>query len=287
MARPMKEGVDYFPLDVCTDVKFELLEAKFGIIGFGIMIKLFQRIYAENGYYCKWDSDTALIMAAKNSCPDYTFTIEKVQGIVDEAIHRGIFDKDMYKQQGILTSKGIQKRFFEATKRRSRVDVKENYLLIDISELSENVYINGVNVNKNSKKDNDNTQSKVKETKLNQSISNKSTEIKIAVPQSIIDTYQNNIAPLTPIVLHSIENWLKDMDADVIEWAIKEAACHNKRNFKYIEGILRNHFNAGRTTFAAVQDAKRTFKNQSVETSVYKDDSLDYDELEKLMQEKM
>ena len=51
MARPMKDGVDYFPLDVNVDKKFRLVEAKFGIVGFGVIVKLFQLIYAENGYF--------------------------------------------------------------------------------------------------------------------------------------------------------------------------------------------------------------------------------------------
>ena len=45
MARPIKTGLDYFPMDVDTDEKFELIEAKHEIVGFGIVIKLFQRIY--------------------------------------------------------------------------------------------------------------------------------------------------------------------------------------------------------------------------------------------------
>lgn len=109
----------------------------------------------------------------------------------------------------------------------------------------------------------------------------------VAVPQNIIDAFQNNIAPLTPIVMQAIADWLNDVDADMIEWAIREAAEHNKRNWKYIEGILRNHFNAGRTTLAQVQDAKRNFKRPDTDLGVYKDDNLDYDELEKIMQEKM
>lgn len=109
----------------------------------------------------------------------------------------------------------------------------------------------------------------------------------VAVPQKIIDAFQNNIAPLTPIVMQAIADWLDDVDADMIEWAIREAAEHNKRNWKYIEGILRNHFNAGRTTLAQVQDAQHNFKRPDADLGVYKDDDLDYDELEKIMQEKM
>lgn len=110
----------------------------------------------------------------------------------------------------------------------------------------------------------------------------------VAVPQNIIDAFQNNIAPLTPIVMQAIADWLDDVDADMIEWAIREAAEHNKRNWKYIEGILRNHFNAGRTTLAQVQEAKRNFKTQKEQpSSVYDDSKINYDELEKIMQEKM
>lgn len=288
MARPMKDGVDYFPLDVNVDKKFRLVEAKFGIVGFGVIVKLFQLIYAENGYYCEWDEDTALIMAAENSCQKYPLSIDDVQSIISEAISRGIFDKGMYDTYGILTSKGIQCRYLEMTKRRSRVDVEQRYLLIRIPEKVVNVYINGVNVNTNSKNVDNNSQSKVKESKVNKSKVKETIEAPpVAVPQNIIDTFQNNIAPLTPIVMQAIEDWLDDVDADMIEWAIREAAEHNKRNWKYIEGILRNHFNAGRTTYEQVQDAQRNFKRPDADLGVYKDDNLDYDELEKIMQEKM
>ena len=288
MARPMKDGVDYFPLDVNVDKKFRFVEAKFGIVGFGVIVKLFQLIYAENGYYCEWDEDTALIMAAENSCQKYPLSIDDVQDIISEAISRGIFDKGMYDTYGILTSKGIQRRYLEMTKRRSRVDVEQRYLLICIPEKTVNVYINGVNVNTNSKNVDNNSQSKVKESKVNKSKVKETIEAPpVAVPQNIIDTFQNNIAPLTPIVMQAIADWLGDVDADMIEWAIREAAEHNKRNWKYIEGILRNHFNAGRTTLAQVEDAQRNFKRPDADLGVYKDDNLDYAELEKIMQEKM
>lgn len=118
---------------------------------------------------------------------------------------------------------------------------------------------------------------KVKKNKVKETIETSP----VVTLQNIIDTYQNNIAPLTPIVLHAIEDWLDAVDADMIEWAIKEAAEHNKRNWKYIEGILYNHFNAGHTTLAAVQEAQRNFKRSDTDLGINKDDNLDYDELEK------
>ena len=106
------------------------------------------------------------------------------------------------------------------------------------------------------------------------------------LPVRIVKLYENNIAPLTPITLQGLDDWLNAMSEDVVEYAISEAVKNNKRNYKYIEAILRNHFNAGRTTLAEVQSAKRAYKGNENELSINRDDSLDYDELEKIMREK-
>lgn len=111
-----------------------------------------------------------------------------------------------------------------------------------------------------------------------------------AVPQNIIDLYEENISRnyITRMELDNLEFWLARVDADMLEWAIKEAAGNNKRTWKYIEAILNNHFSAGRTTLAAVQDAQSSFKAQKDQAqSVYSDDNYDYDELEEIMREKM
>ena len=59
MARPLKTGLDYFPLDVSFDDNIELLEAEEGLEGFAILIKLWQKIYS-NGYYIEWNEDSLL-----------------------------------------------------------------------------------------------------------------------------------------------------------------------------------------------------------------------------------
>lgn len=111
-----------------------------------------------------------------------------------------------------------------------------------------------------------------------------------AVPQNIIDLYEENISRnyITRMEFDNLEFWLARVDADMLEWAIKEAVGNNKRTWKYIEAILNNHFSAGRTTLAAVQDAQSSFKAQKDQVqSVYSDDDYDYDELEEIMREKM
>ena len=45
----MNNGINYFPLNVHLDDKFELIEAEFGLKGFAIVVKLFQKIYGQQG----------------------------------------------------------------------------------------------------------------------------------------------------------------------------------------------------------------------------------------------
>lgn len=167
MARPIKDGIDYFPLDVNTetDKKFRLVEARYGIVGFGIIVKLFQQIYRDSGYFCKWDGDTAAICAALWSSPRCPLTEEDVNAVVKEAVRRDIFDGDLYARHGVLTSRGLQKRYFEAVKRRLRVNAEKAYLLLSGPELPENVCVNGVNACKNPENAGGGTQSKEKESK--------------------------------------------------------------------------------------------------------------------------
>lgn len=276
----MNNGINYFPLNVHLDDKFELIEAEFGLKGFAIVVKLFQKIYGQQGYYCEWTEDVALLFGKNVGLGG-----DAVSEIVRAAIKRGIFDSELYDKYQILTSRGIQERYFEAVSRRKEVEVKKEYLLIKVDQIYKNVRILNENVNISSKNVNISEQKKVEESKVKEK---KVEERKLPrLPVRIVKLYEDNIAPLTPITLQGLDDWLNAMSEDVVEYAISEAVENNKCNYKYIEAILRNHFNAGRTTLAEVQSAKRAYKGDENELSINRDDSLDYDELEKIMRGKM
>lgn len=275
----MNNGINYFPLNVHLDDKFELIEAEFGLKGFAIVVKLFQKIYGQQGYYCEWTEDVALLFGKNVGLGG-----DAVSEIVRAAIKRGIFDSELYDKYQILTSRGIQERYFEAVSRRKEVEVRKEYLLIKVDQIYKNVRILNENVNISSKNVNISEQKKVEESKVKEK---RVEERELPrLPVRIVKLYENNIAPLTPITLQGLDDWLNAMSEDVVEYAISEAVKNNKRNYKYIEAILRNHFNAGRTTLAEVQSAKRAYKGNENELSINRDDSLDYDELEKIMREK-
>ncbi|MBH0176250.1 DUF4373 domain-containing protein [Fictibacillus sp. 23RED33] len=163
MARPNKQSVDYFPLDVHLDDKFKFIEIKYKLEGFAIIIKLLQKIYASS-YWYRWTEDEALLFA-----DEIRADFDLVTKVVNEAIDRDLFDKDLYETFSILTSKGIQKRYKEIVRKRKDVEIKEEYLLID-GTFGVNSAINSINdapkVESSRNPDGRSTQSKVKETKV-------------------------------------------------------------------------------------------------------------------------
>lgn len=163
MSRPNKSGLDYFPLDVHLDEKIELIEAKHGLAGFGLIIKLLQKIY-QNGYFFEATEDRLLLLK-KRLDVDYNFIVE----VIKDACRWQLFYDDHYEKYNVLTSPGIQKRYFEATKRRKELEFIKEYLCFSDPKTfykdTVNVNINSINVNKNKINDRINSQSKVKESK--------------------------------------------------------------------------------------------------------------------------
>ena len=97
-----KSGIDFFPLDVSLDSKFELIEAEFGLTGFGVVVHLLQEIYGKAGYYIEWTEEVALLFARKIGAGGGV-----VSEIIDASIKRGMFDKEIYDKFRVLSSFGI------------------------------------------------------------------------------------------------------------------------------------------------------------------------------------
>lgn len=263
MARPQKDGVDYFPFDTVLDTKFELIEAEFGLAGFALVVKLFQKIYGELGYYCEWTDEVALLFAKKNNAGGNV-----VSELIDASIRRGIFNRDLYEKYKILTSAGIQKRYFEAVSRRAQIEVKKEYLLVSDIQKYKNVDINSINVCNNSINVCNNSQSKVKESKVNKI--KEEERIKRASP-SVIEAYEENISLISTVVMSEISDWLERVDESLIIYAIEEAVKNNVRRWKYIEGILNKAYSDGCKT---KEDKEKQEKARSMQASVTKSGKL-------------
>lgn len=129
MARPTKAGLDYFPLDVHMDDKVNLIEAQYGLAGFAVVIKLWQQIYADKGYYTEWGEQNELLFAGKNG-----IEVESLKNIIAATVRWGIFDADLLSKYKVLTSAGIQKRYREAKSKSKNVSIEKAYLLISVPE---------------------------------------------------------------------------------------------------------------------------------------------------------
>lgn len=133
MARPKKQGLDYFPLDVNVDNKIEILESEYGILGFGFIVRLFQKIYA-NGYYLEWNEYSPILLKKEIGIEK-----EKINEFIEFCLEINIFDKKLYSEYNILTSRGIQKRYFTVCKRRKEIELIKEYLLVKPQEYGVNV----------------------------------------------------------------------------------------------------------------------------------------------------
>lgn len=132
MARPLKPGLDFIPLDVdyFLDDKIEFVGARFHAKGELIVIRLLCAIY-RNGYYMSWDEDKAIVFAKRVG---YEVTHSLAKDVVQELVKRGFFDRSMFNEFAILTSSGIQKRYLNATKDRTAIEIIPEYWLLDMPE---------------------------------------------------------------------------------------------------------------------------------------------------------
>ena len=146
--RPRKVGLDYFELDCLLDNKMKLIQAEFGLKGFAIVVKLYQKIYGGQGYYCEWNPDELLLFMNDE------FVDSDSKNLIDEiilaCIRRDIFSEKLFKKYQILTSAGIQKRYLRAVSKRELVELKKEYLVISVGKNTNNVVINSINDGRNS-----------------------------------------------------------------------------------------------------------------------------------------
>jgi DnaD/phage-associated family protein len=261
MARPPKEGLDYFPLDVdiSADERVEFIEARYGLEGFAVIIKLLTAIY-RNGYYIKWDEMQIYVTSRRVSYP-----VNHLTDVVNDLVNYDFFNKNLYEKYKILTSHGIQTRYLQACeKRKSILMVKEFCLLTDDDSFKESRFsyqkppflVKGVNNSQadivkgvnNSQADIvkgvKSTQSKVKESNISTTTTARTCEDDMVDKElaKIIQAYSDNIHPVTPMEFEDISSWMEDygFSSELIIKAIGRAVDAGKRSKGYVKGILRS-----------------------------------------------
>lgn len=119
MARPIKQGLDYFPHDVdaSSDEKIDALRMIYGNDGYAFYFITLERIYRSKALELNIsDAETRQILARKVSV-----TPELLDRMIETALKYGCFDQKSYTERGVLTSAGIKKRAQTVFEKREKM----------------------------------------------------------------------------------------------------------------------------------------------------------------------
>ena len=117
------KGIQYFPLDVnfFEDDKIAVIINDYGFEAVGVTLKLFSQIY-KNGFYMNWNDKTCKVFTASFRS---SFSSTKINRLVRDLVKEFVFEPILFKKYQILTSKTIQKNYFEAVCRRKSFDIED------------------------------------------------------------------------------------------------------------------------------------------------------------------
>ena len=243
MARPRKDGLDYYPMDVnfLGDIKVKKVIRSHGIQAVAVILHLLGTVYRDNGYYATYDDDLLFIIADELNLEE-----KYVKSVVEKLLEVDFFNREQAEKNKVLTSIGIQERYRKATERRISVNVNHSLCIQKPHSTGDN--------------DSRSTQSKVKESKVTESKVDVSSASDLAeateftksetVVSEIFEFYQNNIGMMTPYVQQNVMHWCNDTSPELVMLAIEKAVKENVLKFSYAEAILKSWVNQGVKTKA-------------------------------------
>ena len=118
MARPIKEGLSYFPHDVdaSSDTKLEPAILIYGAAGYAFYFLTLEYIYRSNDLALNVsDDDTRQVF-----CRKLQITMEQYESILKCLLKHGAFDREYYEKTRCLTSSGVKKRASVVLEKRDK-----------------------------------------------------------------------------------------------------------------------------------------------------------------------
>ena len=246
MARPIKDGIDYFPMDVgfLQDKKLKLIKGEFGAKGIVITIYLLGQIYGENGYFLKVDEEDYILLAEDIGCDVTPGLIEEVvQGLVK----RSFFDEGVFNRFSALTSRGIQRRYLRAVSTRDYIEILEDYWLLNINvkkdvptSISKKITFKKVSLQINP----DKTQINEVNLQINPQRKEKKRIEKKRIEEvsagDVFSTFEQCGFQITSRAADELNALSEEYSAQWVIEAIKRSADRGKKSISYIKGILNN-----------------------------------------------
>lgn len=103
--------------------------AEFGASSVAFVLYVFGKAYEGDGYFLTWDKDERLLAAEAIQKP-HTYVSEVLQG----CLSRSIFDDRVFQMFGVLTSRGIQRRYLRGCEKRSDISIFSEYWLLNLDD---------------------------------------------------------------------------------------------------------------------------------------------------------
>lgn len=130
MARPMKNGLDYFPFDVdfFSDRKIKRLRAAYGADGVNVYIYLLCEIY-RNGYYTVYDDDLVLDVSDELSIKS-NLTTQILNYLFSRSLLQ-VIEGRLAEPVKVITAASVQRRYQAAKKGAKRdIDVAARFWVL-------------------------------------------------------------------------------------------------------------------------------------------------------------
>lgn len=126
MGRKKSKGLPWFKhyTGMSGDDKLAFVRAEHGLEGFGTWNILLEKIYRE-GFFINWTQREATIFSTSIGLP-----IDRLNALVETCLSEGLFDRDVFESQKILTSEWIQEGYIDAKGKPSEKDIPPQFYLI-------------------------------------------------------------------------------------------------------------------------------------------------------------
>lgn len=131
MGRNRKNGLTFFPFDVdfFYDIKIRKLIRYQGSDAVTVYTLLLCLIY-KNGYYMTWDEELPFIVSEQTGLKE-----AHIQEVINSCLKLGLFSKELFDKEKIITSQGIQERYKKICIDSRRVCDMTEYNLISSEEM--------------------------------------------------------------------------------------------------------------------------------------------------------
>lgn len=202
-----RKGLSYFPFDIdfFQDLKIRKLIRCQGGKAVTVYALLLCFIY-KSGYYIRWDEELPFAISEQTGYDE-----AYIREVIKSCVTLGLFSRELFENEGVLTSRGIQERYAEICELSRRVYVIEQFNLI--SEQKEGVSVQkkdisvqktDINVQKTAISATKRKVNKTKKENISDDMSKKAADAPFPTPTENIsaemeDSLRDSNATLTPV----------------------------------------------------------------------------------------